>query len=221
MSAGMTQGGLKKLASIVARNSGLWLRSTSSPTTTRVEKTGWSARYSTSRSSATLTQARSAGSCRGSQRWRSRFTSIVRRRLVAALLPAGGARAIFLQGLAQRPVGRRRRRQRLDHRPRIGAVDGVVEHGRHIDRLRRQDLVIAPALDRHGAAGQRVGIGQEGVRQQQFAARVATMSRRAAAGPHGTARGRDPGRRRAARHPPANSPVPCRVVHTGSKPWRA
>ena len=52
---------------------------------TRVEKTGRSSRYIASRSSATLTQTRSAGSRRGSQRWRSRFTSISRKRFVEAL----------------------------------------------------------------------------------------------------------------------------------------
>ena len=142
---------------------------TSWPTMTRVVNTGRSARYSTSRASARLTQTRSAGSRRGSQRWRSRLTSISRRRFAAALSPAGGAGAIVLQSLAQRPVGRRRRRQRLDRRRRIGAADRVVERSSDIDRLRRQFLVVHPALNRHGAAGQRVGIGEKGVRQQQFA----------------------------------------------------
>ena len=84
-------------------------------------------------------------------------------------LACRGARAVLPQGLAQRPVGGRRRRQRLDHRRRISAVGRGIEHRRHIDRPRRQDLVIAPLPQRYGAAGQRVGIGQERVRQDQLA----------------------------------------------------
>ena len=43
------------------------------------EKTACPSRYSTRRWSATFTQARSSGRGRGSQRWRSRFTWIVRK----------------------------------------------------------------------------------------------------------------------------------------------
>ncbi len=78
------------------------------------------------------------------------------------------ARAEVLQGLAQGPVGRRRRRQRFDHRSGIGAAQGGVEHGCDIDRPGFQDLVFLSALGRHDPARQRVGIGQDGVRQQQF-----------------------------------------------------
>ena len=88
MSCGTFHGGLNQIPSIVVCNSGLCLSLSSWPTMTRVEKTGRLSRYITSRSSATFTQTRSAGSGRGSQRSRSRFTSISRLRLVGVTPPA-------------------------------------------------------------------------------------------------------------------------------------
>ena len=71
-----------------------------------------------------------------------------------------------LQSLAQQPVARRPRCERFDRRRGIGAADGRVKRGSDVNRLGHQYLVISPALNRHGSACQRVGVGQEGVRQQ-------------------------------------------------------
>jgi hypothetical protein len=65
-------------------------------------------------------------------------------------------------------VFRRIRGQRLDRRPRVGARDRAVEHGRDIDRLGFQILVIHPQLGRQHAASQGIGVGEEGMGQQQI-----------------------------------------------------
>ena len=85
------------------------------------------------------------------------------------LIAGHGTRTICFQGAAQRHIGRCRRRQRLDGRPRIGAADGNIKRGSHIDWPRRQSLVGASKLNGHGAVGERSCIGQESIRQQQFA----------------------------------------------------
>ena len=74
-----------------------------------------------------------------------------------------------LQGAPQRRVGERIGCQRLDHRRRIGAIDGVVERRGEVDGLRRQILIIHAIFDWHGAAGERVGIGQNAIRHHELA----------------------------------------------------
>ena len=89
----------------------------------------------------------------------------------AAHLGAVGptCRAKPLQRLAERHVGRGLRRKRLNHCHRIGAIQRLIEHLRHINRFWRKGLSILASALRYGAKSKGLGIGEHRVGEQQVA----------------------------------------------------
>ena len=170
MSAGMIQGGLKKLASIRVRNSGLCLTGAGSADDHAGGEDGV---VGVEQRQALVGDVHpDAVGGQGAGQPALAFEVDLDGADAAGGVGAagGGAGAAAPQRLAEGGVGWGVRCQGFERGGGVGAGDDGVEGGRGVDAFGRQGFAVLAAVGGHGAGRERVGIGQEGVGEQQFAA---------------------------------------------------